>query len=456
MRTLFGKLEQNGLIPYEVVTPPDVKMMSQALRENGYYCTNNAKGDYQFRAPLTAWDESSIKAHWRNRPEGNPFFSIFNFNVTHESQFFGPPMKQHLRYQGSFPSNVPNYKWGDRIDSSEWVLNVPENLDVIVPPYLPDVEKVRNDMRVMYSNIIEMDNQVGFLLNQLEEDGLLENTIVVWYTDHGGPLPRQKRLMYDAGLRVPMIIRYPEAQNAGTVDDQLISFIDFAPTTFSFTGVKIPEYIEGQAFGGTKKAEIPRKYIHAASDRLDEYYDMIRAVKDNRYKYLLNLKPDQGYYLPLAYRERITTMKVLLEMKERNELDEVQMQWFREAKPKEELFDTWNDPHEIKNLAENPEFKEKLEELRAECARWMDEINDKGFVPEADLIGQFWPSNVQPVTQLPVVAVSGTKVEVSCKTEGSSIGYQLVGNDERLGEVWQVPEISVVQKLFCSYFSCND
>ncbi len=438
MRTLFGELEQIGLIPYEVVTPPDVKMMSQVLRENGYYCTNNAKGDYQYLATVTAWDESSMRAHWRNRPEGKPFFSIFNFDITHESQFFGPPMKRNKRFSGDFPENVRNYNWGDRIDSSEWHLNVPPDLDVDVPPYLPDVEKVRNDMRVMYSNIIEMDKQVGFLLNQLEEDGLLENTIVVWYTDHGGPLPRQKRLMYDAGLKVPMIIRYPGAQRAGTVDDQLISFIDFAPTTFSFADIGIPGYIEGQAFSGPLKAAQPRNYIHAGADRLDEYIDMIRAVKDKRYKYLLNLKPEQGYYLPLAYREQIISMKVLLEMRDNNELNDVQMQWFRDSKPDEELFDTWNDPHEIQNIADDPEYQEKLEELRAECARWMKETNDKGFIPEADLISQFWPGNLQPVTKLPVVSITGIKAHVISETDGSSIGYQLVSPEQRLGDIWKV------------------
>jgi arylsulfatase A-like enzyme len=315
MRTLFGELEQIGLIPYEVVPPPDVRMMSEVLRSNGYYATNNSKGDYQFLAPVTAWDESDIRAHWRNRPEGKPFFSVFNFDITHESQFFGPPMKRNLRFGGDFPENVKNYHWGDRIDSADWKLNVPDDLQVDVPPYLPDVEEVRNDMRVMYSNIIEMDKQVGFLLNQLEEDGLLENTIVVWYTDHGGPLPRQKRLMYDSGIKLPMIIRYPGKQQANTIDDQLISFVDFAPTMFSFAGIEIPEFIEGQAFAGPQQAP-ERSHIYAAADRLDEEIDMIRAVRDKRYKYLRNFYPEKGYYLPLAYREQIASMQVLLRMRD--------------------------------------------------------------------------------------------------------------------------------------------
>ena len=438
MRTGTAYLDSLGLISYEVVTPPEVRMMSEIMRMNGYYCTNNAKTDYQFAQTVTAWDESGIRAHWRHRPERMSFFSIFNFVITHESQFFGPPMKINLRYNHDFPDGVKNFRWGERIDSSEWVMNVPADLDVPVPPYLPDVEAVRNDIRVMYSNIIEMDKQVGIILRQLEEDDLLDNTIIVWFTDHGGPLPRQKRLMYDAGIKVPMIIRYPDGRGAGRIDDQLISFIDFAPTTFSFAGIKPPEFVEGQAFAGEYKASEPRNYIHAGVDRLDGYYDMIRATRDKRFKYLLNLNPELGYYLPLDYRERITTMQVLLKMKEDQQLNETQNQWFRESKPEEELFDTWNDPHEIHNLADNPGYREKLEELRNECRRWMDAVDDKGLVPEADLIEGFWPGGLQPETSPPEIVITGSQIILRSGTPGASIGYRILGRNESPDGRWEV------------------
>ena len=171
-------------------------MFSEILRSQGYYCTNNAKQDYQFIKTPTAWDENSRNAHWRKRPIGKPFFSIFNFGVTHESRI-----------------------WAKSQDS----LWVDYNLKVPVPPYLPDTEVGRRDIRRMYSNILEMDYQVGEILKQLEEDGLMDSTIVVWYTDHGGPLPRQKRLLYESGLKVPMIVRFPEKLFAGKRDDRLIS-----------------------------------------------------------------------------------------------------------------------------------------------------------------------------------------------------------------------------------------
>jgi len=438
MRTQYVKahMDSIGLILYEVVTPPEVKMMSEIMRRNGYYCTNNDKTDYQFRPTETAWDESSPYAHWRNRPKDQPFFSVFNFDITHESQIFTPTRKKNLRYVEGFPD--PTAKYEGNLDTSEWILHVPEDLKVPVPPYLPETEKVLKDIRRNYSNIKVLDQEIGLILSQLEEDGLLENTIIVFYTDHGGPLPRQKRLMYDSGLKVPMIIRYPGKRGAGLIDDQLISFIDFAPTTFSFAGFQPPDYLQGQAFAGTYQNETPRKYIHAAADRLDTEYDMIRAVRDNRFKYLRNFKPEQGYYLPVKFRENMASMQELLRMRDEGTLNEVQMQWFRENKPEEELFDTWSDPHEINNIADDPKYAAKLAELRAECDRWMKNTDDKGFIPEGELISQFWPNWEQPVTNTPNIQVAGNQVRIECATEGASIGYQIIDADEEPSEHWNV------------------
>ena len=439
MRTQYVKAHMDavGLVLYEVVPPPDVKMMSEIMRMNGYYCTNNDKQDYQFAPTATAWDESSSYAHWRNRPDDKPFFSVFNFDVTHESQVFKPTSKKNLRYlDEGFPDR--SIKYQGSIDSVDWVLHVPEDLDVPVPPYLPNTAPVLQDIRRVYSNIKVFDEEIGVILAQLEEDSLLDNTIVVLYTDHGGPLPRQKRLLYESGLKVPMIIRYPGKQGAGVVDDQLISFIDFAPTTFSFAGVKPPDYIQGQAFAGQYRATEPRKYIHAAADRLDDQYDMIRAVRDYRYKYLRNFKPDQGYYLPVEFREQMASMQELLHLRDEGKLNDVQMQWFRESKPEEELFDTWTDPHEINNLAGDPAYATKLAELREECSRWMKAIDDKGHIPEKELLEQFWPGWKQPVTEDPTIKLEGTQISLACNTPGASIGYQLLDPDTEPTDHWSL------------------
>ena len=388
-----------GLIPYEAMPPAGVKMHSEYLRKAGYYVTNNAKEDYQFKKPVTAWDESSRNAHWKNREPGQPFFAIFNLGITHESQVWA------------------------RANDSLWV---PDDLDVPVPPYLPDNEVGQRDVRQVYSNIKQMDKQAGDILAELEAEGLLDSTIVFWYTDHGGPLPRQKRLLYDSGVHVPMIIRFPGQQRAGEIDDQLLSFIDLKPTILSLAGVEPPSYVDGEAFLGEYKTEEERTYVHGAADRFDEEYDMIRSVRDHRFKYMKNFQTDKPYYLPVAYREQMPIMKELLRMRDAGELNEYQAQWFRETKEDEELFDTESDPHELHNIAGDPEYAEKLVEMRNELTRWMDEIDDRGVLPEKEYVASIWPNGIQPVTKEPVAEREGNMVRLSTGTEGASIGYQIV------------------------------
>lgn len=401
----------DGLIPYEAVPPPFVKMHSQYFREAGYYTSNNAKEDYQFRKAVTAWDDSSRTAHWRNRAPDQPFFSVFNFNITHESQVW---------VQAENP------------------LRVPEDLEVPIPPYLPDTAVAQRDVRQVYSNIVAMDEQVGQILEELEQDGLLESTVIFWYSDHGGPLPRQKRLLYDAGLQVPMIIRYPGRWRAGELDDQLISFVDFKSTALSLAGIEPPEYVDGRAFAGEFQSSESRQYIHAAADRFDRQYDTIRAVRDDRFKYLRNYHPERGYYLPLTYREQMPIMQELLRLRDQDGLTEAQAQWFRESKPAEELFDTLADPHELTNLALDPAYNDNLLELRAELDRWLSGFDDKGMMPEPDLINEIWPGMEQPVTRSPTASRQYDRVVLSSLTPGANIGYQMLGPAEEFGSTWQV------------------
>lgn len=412
MRTMGNiKFLPEGIVPYEALPFAGVKMHSEYLRMAGYYCSNNPKEDYQFTKTLTAWDESSNKAHWRNKKEGQPFFAIFNFQVTHESQIWS------------------------RAEDSLWV---DPDLEVNIPPYLPDNEVGQRDMRRMYSNIAMMDYQVGEILKQLEEDGYLDNTIIFWYGDHGGPLPRQKRLLYESGVKVPLIVRYPDKRNAGETDDRLVSFIDFKPTILSLAGIEPPDYLDGKAFAGEFEAPAKRKYVHGAADRFDAQYDNIRMVRDNRYKYLRNYRPEQGYYLAVKYREQMAVMQELLRMRDAGELDEYQAQWFRTSKPEEELFDTWQDPHELKSLAADPAYAEKLEELRKECDRWIAETGDMGLMPEQEYIERIWPGGIQPITLDPLISQQGQQITLRCETEGASIGYQLLSADQHPGDSWAV------------------
>jgi hypothetical protein len=386
-------------------------MHSQYFREAGYYTSNNAKEDYQFRKPVTAWDESNNQAHWRKKTSGQPFFSIFNFGITHESQVWA---------------------------QAENPLRVPEDLEVPIPPYLPDTEIARQDIRQVYSNIIAMDEQVGRILDELEADGLLKSTVIFWYTDHGGPLPRQKRLLYDAGLQVPMIIRYPDGWRAGEIDEQLISFVDFKSTALSLAGIEPPDYVDGRAFVGEFQSSEERRYIHAAADRFDRQYDTIRAVRDARFKYLRNYNPEQGYYLPLSYREQMPIMQELLRLRDLGQLNEAQAQWFRSVKPEQELFDTESDPHELVNLATDPAYAEKLSELSAELDNWLSGFDDKGMMPEPDFIREIWPGEEQPVTKSPTATQQYGRVMLVSTTEGANIGYQILAADEELTGTWSV------------------
>ncbi len=433
--------EVTGLPAYEAVPPPQVKMFSELLRKHGYYCTNNKKTDYQFQAPITAWDENGPYAHWRhNENKDQPFFSIFNFTETHESGLF-EPYGFRREEQRFYHAGDTSFQWeGGRMKESETTVYLPKDTEFDIPPYLPNNEITKRDMWKMYNNIAEMDRQVGMVLAQLEEDGLLANTVIFFYGDHGGPLPRQKRLIYDAGLKVPLIVRFPDKKDAGSIDDQLISFIDLAPTVLRLASAKVPGYLQGRAFLSSDTPE--RKYIHAAGDRFDGFTDAIRAVRDDRFKYIRNYRPEQAYYLPVTFRERIPTMKELLRMRDANELDEVQALWFQSGKPKEELYDCLNDPHEVNNLAAAPDHAEKLAELRRELNRWIAEIGDQPNLPERELISQLWNgADTKPSTANPQVSIRGEKVYITCDTEGASIGYRLISskNRDNAWSVYQAP-----------------
>lgn len=400
-----------GLTPYEALPDPEVQMHSERLRRAGYYCTNNSKEDLQYKKTPTAWDESSRTAHWRNRKAGQPFFSIFNLVVTHESQIWA------------------------RAKDSLWV---DKDLEVNVPPYLPDNEIGRTDLRRMYSNIKMMDSQVGKILAELEEDGLLENTVIFWYSDHGGPLPRMKRLVYDSGILLPMVIRFPNKERAGETDDQLISFIDFKPTIMSLAGIEPGAFLDGKAFLGKYAKQGEAKYVHAAGDRFDAKYDMVRAVRDKRYKYIRNYHPEKPAYLPVAYRENMPIMQELLRMREAGELNAVQALWFKETKAPFEFYDTDKDPHEINNLADDPAYAEKIKELSEECDRWLAEIEDRGLMPEKEYLEKIWPGQIQPVTENLVLETDQNLLSLSSKTAGASIGYQILSKGEEPGERWEI------------------
>jgi len=432
MRTT-SHTDVTGLPAYEAVPPPQAKMLSQYLRSHGYFTTNNYKTDYQFKAPKNAWDESGIFAHWRNRPQGKPFFSVVNFTTTHESGLFEPYGFRKIESRHYFSDDaeriakLPSHPL-DKTAEADTAIHVPKDTDFPIPPYLPDTPIVRRDIWKMYNNLAEADRQIGAVLAQLKEDGLLEKTVIFLYSDHGGPLPRQKRLIYESGLKVPLIIRFPNSENASDINDQNVSFVDFAPATLGLAGIKTPDHMHGIDFILNNKSH--RKYIHAAADRFDGFTDTIRVVKDNRYKYIRNYRPEQGYYLPVTYRERIPTMQELLRLRDEGNLTPAQAQWFRESKEVDELYDTVADPHELNNLAQNPEYGEVLSRLKKEMDRWLNSIGDDPNLSERAIINKLWNGEIsKPKTAVPDITIIDGMASLSSSTPGASISYKIIQNN---------------------------
>ena len=351
--------------------PEQIRPFSEYLREAGYYCTNNVKEDYNFAAPR-AWDESSRQAHWRKRKPGQPFFSVFNITSTHQGQI--------RLAEKQFAQRTTRLKPEQRHDPA----NAP------LPPYYPDTPVVRRDVARFYDLITAMDYETGDLLGQLEEDGLTENTIVFFYSDHGTGLPRHKRWLYDSGIQVPLIVRFPEkyrhlaSGKPGTTVDRLVSFVDFAPTVLSLVGLKIPPYMQGRAFLGTRAADA-REYVFAIRDRVDECYEMSRAVRDGRYKYIRNYMPHRPVMQHSDYSERTATRQEFRRLAAEGKLEGPAADFLSATKPPEELYDTQNDPHEIRNLADSPEHRSIRQRMQRTLKKWMVDTRDTGLLPEAEM-----------------------------------------------------------------------
>jgi arylsulfatase A-like enzyme len=344
--------------------PERFKMYPQYLREAGYYCTNNVKEDYNLAKPGEVWDESSRRAHWRNRKDGQPFFAIFNHTISHESQI------------------------RNDIDEAN---RIHDPADAPLPAYHPDTPEVRKDWAQYYDRLTMMDKLVGENLQELEEAGLAEDTIVFYYGDHGSGMPRSKRWPYNSGLHVPLIVRIPEKfqhlrpddYQAGGRTERLVSFVDLAPTLLSLAGIEPPSHLHGHAFAGEHIAP-PQPYYYGFRGRMDERYDMVRTVGDGRYVYIRNYNPHEIYGQFVSYMFETPTTRVWKERFDHGRLNEVQSR-FWETKPPEELYDLEKDPDEVDNLAQSVEHAEVLERMRQANREHLLAIRDLGFLPEGQI-----------------------------------------------------------------------
>ncbi len=343
--------------------PKNIKIYPQYLRDAGYYATNNSKKDYNIDQNSPGWDESSRTAHWKNRPDGKPFFAIFNAGVTHESALH--PSRNTVK------PGIPLSK-------------------VRVPAYLPDTETVRDRIASYYTRVQEMDNFVAKHLKELEDAGLADDTIVFYYSDHGGVMPRSKRFVYDSGTHVPLVVRVPKKwahlspHKPGSRTKEPVGFVDFAPTLLSLIGADIPEHMQGRAFLGEQRAPVP-EYAHTFRARADERIDFKRGVTNGKYNYIRNY---------LAYLPTGQHVNYLWDNPAAGEWEalfksgkttEAQSAFFLPA-PLEELFDLEADPDEVNNLADDPAYRDVLVKMRNANREHLLRTYDSGFIPEALLL----------------------------------------------------------------------
>ena len=389
----------------DVQLPDSIPAYPKMLRDAGYYCTNNSKKDYNsnFARDPELWNESSKTAHYKNRQPGQPFFAVFNTTVTHESQLRGDKIDAYVEKKQIPPE--------PRID--------PESIQL--PPYHPDLPQVRRDWARFHDLITLMDRMVGERLAELENEGLADDTIVFFYSDHGGQLARSKRYIYNVGTQVPLLARFPEKwqhlapSGPGSVNQRLVSFVDLPKTVLSLAGLSPPERMQGRVFLGPH-AESPPEGVFLYRDRMGERYDFSRAVTDGRWYYIRNFMPHRPRGRDSRYGFTVqANWKAWEQHYESGQCDAIQSQFFQ-PKPAVELFDTREDPWQVQNLAQKPEHTETLARLEEQLDRWIVETRDLGLIPEpmfSDLIGEgksfrtryeYGQSDHYPVARLLAVA----------------------------------------------------
>ncbi len=396
-----------------IVPPPVVRCFPEYLRAAGYFCTNKSKTDYQFDTPITTWDrQGNSHDDWRERASGQPFFSVINLTVSHESQ---------IRHSAEVHAELlhglkPNQRHNPQVAAAH------------LPPIYPKTDEALKDWAWYQDNISEMDRQVGQILARLEEDGLADNTVVIFWSDHGRGLPRGKRWIYDSGVHIPLLIRWPGEIEAGRVVDELVSTQDLAPTTLAIAGIDPPSYMHGRIMAGPR-AEAPPEFLFFHRDRMDEAFDLIRAARDDRFKYIRNYEPEKPYSQHIEYMDRMPTLVDLRRLNALGSLRGPETAFMRMGKPVEELYDVVADPHETRNLAGDPAFADTLAKMREAVEDWQEAVGDLGLVPEPILMERMRPGGLRLATSQPSVSISRLenrrRVTLSCETDGASIAYAI-------------------------------
>jgi N-sulfoglucosamine sulfohydrolase len=344
--------------------PDGVCVITDVFREAGYYTANiktitprlkaAGKTDFNFtldRPPFDGDDWAELKSH-------QPFYAQVNFTEPHRGPAW-PAARRRTDIQ--------------RVDPAK----------VVLPPYYPDTPLARDDYANYLDAVQALDAKVGVVLKKLEEDGLAQNTVVVFLGDNGRCHVRDKQWCYDGGTHIPLIIRWPGHVQPGSVRQDLVIAIDVSAMSVHLAGIPLPPKMQGRVILGPGAVE-PRQYVVTARDRCDETVDRIRCVRGTRYSYIRNFRPELPWTQPNRYKE--TQYPVLNQMKQlhaEGKLTPVQAQFMAPRKPEEELYDLEADPHEVHNLAASPEHQAVLKEMRATLQKWIEETGDQGEKPES-------------------------------------------------------------------------
>jgi arylsulfatase A-like enzyme len=384
--------------------PGWLKTYPEHLREAGYYCTNNSKTDFNCNADAAKiFDESSQKAHYENRPAGKPFFAIFNHMTSHESSLMGSGSRGAGAGSGGSGGGSAAAQAEGRVKPA----------DVRVPAYMPDTPEVRQDRATYYNAIERMDGEIGARLKELEEAGLADDTIVFYYSDNGGVLPRSKRYCYDDGLRCAMVVAFPPkwqhlaAARMGTVIESPVSYVDLAPTLLSLVGTSIPSHMQGTAFAGPQ-AQSRGRYAFGMRNRMDERYDFVRAATDGRFHYIRNYTPHRTFQHG-AYEWQAVGYQSWEREWRTGRLNEAQARFFQGPRPFEELYDLQTDRDEVRNLAEAPAHADRLRTMRTALDDHMVAVNDNGFIPEGLPLEGYEPSRDKAAYPLSRLMALGSK-----------------------------------------------
>ena len=447
-----------------VPLPKNVMPMPYYLKKAGYYTTNNHKQDYNFILPDEVWDESSTKATYKNRNPGQPFFHVQNHTITHEASL-------HFSQE--------------TIDKAK-----EEDLDHIkVFPYHPNTKTFRFSYHHFQKRHELADQQIDDFLKELDQQGLMEDTIIFYYGDHGGVLPRSKGYTYESGLQIPLVVYVPEKwkylipYDRGSRSETFVEFIDMAPTVLSLAGITVPIGMDGTPVMGkiVTKSKIKNKntaFGHA--DRFDEKYDLVRTLRVGKYKYIRNYQPFNMDALFNFYRYKMLAYKEWLSMYREGNLNDVQSQFF-EPKSPEALYNIEDDPHEINDLSNSENHQEILLLMRGQLQERIKEMPDLSFYPEPYLLDNaiknptaFGQDNKTAIAELIAIAdlnlarydFAEGKIKLALKDKNpwkrywglivcSSFGMQAKGLVPLIQKILQTDQVNLVRIRAAEYLMLN-